>query len=503
MKKKDLGKSLLICVITAIVFLVLTVPFRNKLQLFYVLEVRPSAVLNPVLGMVFGLPAALGCTFGNFALDMVWGKASFFDGVYFMIPQFLYGYIPYLLWKRWNKKDRRPNTIDNVTHVLRFIAATTIATLILAILVGVKIGISYGSFQTGLNFAFFCFINDVVFNAFLGIPLMIGLNKAINHDKLEHCERLLLWSAVIEAVVVGVIIKVSITMNPGHSLHDQEFWEGIYLVCLAVITACIVASIVLIAIWMQNKLSEKEYDLSIAASIQNSMLPKNFTTGENDGYSIYASMTPAKEIGGDFYDYFKVDENHVAFVNADVSGKGTPAALFMMRSAQAIRGYAKLGLPVNEVLERANESLAEHNEDMYFVTAWIGILDLQTGKVSFANAGHNKPVLRKANGDVSYVDQEAGILMGIKPAKFKAEEITLDQGDMLYIYTDGVTEARNKNHEMFKEDRLLSSVAASEDKPQALCEKVFSDVSEFSYQCEQFDDITMLAIKYERSSRDA
>ncbi|MBQ0040551.1 MAG: serine/threonine-protein phosphatase [Clostridiales bacterium] len=499
MKKKDLGKSLIICAVSAIVFLVLTVPFRNRLQLFYVLEVRPSAVLNPVLGMMFGLPAALGCTFGNFALDMIWGGASLGDGIIFMIPQFLYGYVPYLLWKKWNKKDRRPNTIDNVTHVLRFIAATTIATLVLAILVGIAIGRSYGSVETGLNFAFFCFINDVVFNAFLGIPLMIGVNKLITHDKLEHCERLLLWAAGIEAVVVGIIIKASMVMNPGHDLHDQDFWEEIYLVCLAVIAACIIASIVLIAIWMQNRLTEKDYDLSIAAKIQNSMLPDDFTTDENDGYSIYASMTPAKEIGGDFYDFFKVDENHVAFVNADVSGKGTPAALFMMRSAQAIRGYAKLGLPVNEVLEKANESLAEHNEDMYFVTAWVGILNLKSGNISFANAGHNKPVLRKSNGDVSYVNQETGLLMGIKPAKFKTEEIKLDEGDMLFIYTDGVTEARNKNHDMFKEDRLLSSVASADNNPQALCEKVFNDVNEFSYQCEQYDDITMLAIKYERS----
>ena len=503
MNKKEFGKAIIICIASAIVFLILTIPFRNGLQLFYVLEVRPSAALNPVLGMMFGLPAALGCTIGNFALDMIWGDAALSDSLIFMISQFLYGYVPYVLWKKWNRGERRPNTIDSVTRVLRFIAATTIATLILSVIVGSVIAVLYDSLNTGANFAFFCFINDMVFNAFLGIPMMIGLNKIIIRDKLEHCEKLLLWSALIEAVTVGIIIISAVVVNSESGIHNQTFWEEIYITCLIVIAVIIAVSITIIAIRMQQKLSEKEYDLSIAASIQSSMLPVDFSIGKDEGYSIFASMTPAKEIGGDFYDFFKIDEDHIAFVNADVSGKGAPAALFMMRSIQAIRGYAKLGLPVNEVMERTNESLTEYNKDMYFVTAWIGILDVKTGDVSFSNAGHNRPVLIEANGNVRLINQDTGIIMGIRNAQFRKEHIRLEKGDMLYIYTDGVTEARNKNNDMFGEEQLLSSVSSADNDPQAVCRKVFSDVNRFSCQCEQFDDITMLAIKFERDSKNA
>ena len=195
-------------------------------------------------------------------------------------------------------------------------------------------------------------------------------------------------------------------------------------------------------------------ELEYAKQIQLSALPTNFP--ENENFEIYAQMIAAKEVGGDFYDFYKLSDTTVAFLAADVSGKGIPAAMFMMTAKTIIKDLAESGLPVNEIFTRANEKLCENNESGMFVTAWMGILDIKTGILQFANAGHNPPLLKRANGDFEYLKARAGfVLAGMEGIRYRAGELTLCRGDRLFLYTDGVTEATNTDNKLYGEDRLL------------------------------------------------
>ena len=237
-------------------------------------------------------------------------------------------------------------------------------------------------------------------------------------------------------------------------------------------------------------------ELEYAKQIQLSALPTNFPEGEE--YSIYAQMIAAKEVGGDFYDFYKLSDTTVAFLAADVSGKGIPAAMFMMTAKTIIKDLAESGMAVNDIFTKANEKLCENNESGMFVTAWMGILDLTTGNVRFANAGHNPPLLKRADGAFEYLKTRAGfVLAGMEDVRYRMGEITLNAGDRLFLYTDGVPEATNTENKLYGEDRLLkfmnqnASVNATELLP---CLK--NDIDKFVGEAPQFDDITMLMFDY-------
>ena len=165
-------------------------------------------------------------------------------------------------------------------------------------------------------------------------------------------------------------------------------------------------------------------------------------------------MTPAKEVGGDFYDFFLVDDDHLALVIADVSGKGVPAARFMMMSKNLIKGHAMMKLSPKEIADNVNRMLCENNKQGMFVTAWIGILELSTGKITAVNAGHEYPIIRKPDGNYElYEDEHCFVLGGMKRAVYRQYEFTLPRGSTLFLYTDGVTEATNAEEKMFGEER--------------------------------------------------
>ena len=239
-------------------------------------------------------------------------------------------------------------------------------------------------------------------------------------------------------------------------------------------------------------------DLEIAKQIQQSALPSVFPPYPNrKDFSIYASMNTAKEVGGDFYDFYLVDENHLAFVVADVSGKGIPGAMFMMTSKTLIKSFAESGLPVHEVLTNVNTQLCQNNEAGMFVTAWMGILDLQTGLIKFANAGHNPPLVKHKDGSYEFLKGKVNfVLAGMDMVKYKEQELQLQPGDEIYLYTDGVTEAHNSNNELFGENRLLESLNSTKGMSvEDICKKVKEDVDAFVCDAEQFDDITMLCVQ--------
>ena len=237
-------------------------------------------------------------------------------------------------------------------------------------------------------------------------------------------------------------------------------------------------------------------ELEYAKQIQLSALPTNFPTGED--YNIYAQMIAAKEVGGDFYDFYKLGDTTVAFLAADVSGKGIPAAMFMMTAKTIIKDLAESGMAVNDIFTRANEKLCENNEADMFVTAWMGILDLQTGNMKYANAGHNPPLLKRADGSFEYLRSRAGfVLAGIEGFNYRVNELQLEAGDRLFLYTDGVPEATNAESELYGEDRLLSFMNQNAAVPAtALLPALKADIDTFVGEAPQFDDITMLMFDY-------
>ena len=237
-------------------------------------------------------------------------------------------------------------------------------------------------------------------------------------------------------------------------------------------------------------------ELEYAKQIQLSALPTNFPNGED--YNIFAQMIAAKEVGGDFYDFYKLNDNTVAFLVADVSGKGIPAAMFMMTAKTIIKDLAESGMSVNDIFTKANQKLCENNESGMFVTAWMGILDVNSGKLTFANAGHNPPLLKRADGSFEYLKTRAGfVLAGMEGVRYRVNEITLNAGDRIFLYTDGVTEATNENNELYGEDRLVSFMNKSLELDQTkLLPKLKKDIDKFVGKAPQFDDITMLMFDY-------
>ncbi len=240
-------------------------------------------------------------------------------------------------------------------------------------------------------------------------------------------------------------------------------------------------------------------ELNVATNIQASMLPSIFPAfPERQEFDIYASMTPAKEVGGDFYDFFLVDENHLAMVMADVSGKGVPAALFMVIAKTLLKNAAQSGLQPKELLEKVNNQLCENNDAEMFVTVWIGIMEISTGKMICANAGHEYPVIKRANGEFElFKDKHGFVLAGMKNARYREYELELASNDILYVYTDGVAEATDANNVLFGTDGMLASLnGQNETHPEKILANMQEDIDKFVGDAPQFDDITMLCIKY-------
>ncbi len=209
-------------------------------------------------------------------------------------------------------------------------------------------------------------------------------------------------------------------------------------------------------------------------------------------------MTPAKEVGGDFYDFFMVDDDHIALVMADVSSKGIPAALFMMESKILIKSAVQSGLSPSAALRKANEQLLENDDTDFFVTVWLAVIDINTGKGLAANAGHEHPSLKRKGGVFEMIKYKHSLAVAtIEGIPFKEHGFQLEAGDELFVYTDGVTEATNTDNELFGEERLLTSLNGNKAAgPEELLPQIKADIDEFVGDAPQFDDITMLAFRY-------
>ena len=254
---------------------------------------------------------------------------------------------------------------------------------------------------------------------------------------------------------------------------------------------------------LTNITAEKERintELSLATRIQASMLPNTFPPfPDRKEFDIYASMTPAKEVGGDFYDFFFTDDDHLCMIIADVSGKGVPAALFMMAAKIIFANYAKMGKSPSEILTAANTAICTHNHEEMFVTVWLGILEISTGKLQAANAGHEYPAIKKSGGHFElFKDKHGFVIGGMDGMKYKQYEIQMKRGDTLFLYTDGVPEATDKNNQLFGTERMLAALNISPDgSPKQILENVRRETDRFADGAQQFDDLTMLCIRLE------
>ena len=228
------------------------------------------------------------------------------------------------------------------------------------------------------------------------------------------------------------------------------------------------------------------------------MLPKIFPAfpGRSE-FDVYAQMDPAKEVGGDFYDFFMIDDDHLAIVIADVSSKGVPAALFMVIAKTLIKNHAMNRESLSDVFYKVNNQLCEGNEEGMFVTAWLGMLTVSTGSFEYVNAGHN-PQLLMNNEEYEWIHAKPGfVLAGMEGIPYVSDTIQLKHGSRIFLYTDGVTEAQNMDHQLFGEDRLMDSLGRNGrlELPKMLA-AVRSDIDAFVGEAEQFDDITMLVFEY-------
>ena len=294
-------------------------------------------------------------------------------------------------------------------------------------------------------------------------------------------------------------------------IKARAFYEQAWFFVLAM-TAFVIGALALLQLYVSNKMKkvEKQHrekaererisnDLHMANQIQTSVLPHEFPPfPDRKEFELYAMMVPAKEVGGDFYDFFFIDDDHLCLVMADVSGKGIPAALFMMNTKVILKSYAMGDNTPSEVLEKTNTEICSNNQMEMFVTVWLGIVELSTGKIVASNAGHEYPAIGYADGEFELIKDKHGfVLGGMDGMKYKDYELQLEKGDKLFLYTDGVPEATNVEGEMFGTDRMLEALNADRYAPvEELLRNVRSAVSGFTPGAEQFDDMTMLSFEY-------
>lgn len=291
----------------------------------------------------------------------------------------------------------------------------------------------------------------------------------------------------------------------------QSYLPKLFIYSIIIVFACVqISQSGKNMIKKQKELSEEgsriEAELNLANAIQKNMLPSIFPPfPEHEEIDIYAEMIPAKEVGGDFYDMFLIDENHLGMVIADVSGKGVPAALIMMITKTLIMNTALNGYDVDEVFDRVNKLLYEKNALNHFVTSWFGILNLKTGNLEFVNAGHNPPLIYTKKDDrFEFLTTKPNlILAAMENIKYKKHEVVLEPGDKLFLYTDGVTESTNEKDELYGEERLQNYLNNNSnlDVKNAI-KGVKGNIDNFVGHAKQFDDITMLELFYKKKKSD-
>ena len=346
-----------------------------------------------------------------------------------------------------------------------------------------------------------------------GIFITTGNGTIISHpvagreggqwrDPSEECY----WEKrVFEGFPVYVVIpKKTAIVERRVLIGTSAFLNGMALVLASILVGIVIAG------YVRDQLAaQRRAEMEMARNIQESAIPRVFPPfPEETRMDVVATMQPARDIGGDFYDFYFSAADRFMFMIADVSGKGVPAALYMMRAKATIKGISQTGLPLAEVAAQANDALSRDNDANMFVTAWLGELNLATGVVTFVNAGHNPPIRTSVNGEPSFVRERSGMMLGaMQGMKYRAHELTLRPGESLYLYTDGITEQPDERGELFGEDNLrfalatmlADGVAELDRDASPLLKAVFRAVVAHGGSVEQADDCTQLVVRYNGS----
>ena len=301
---------------------------------------------------------------------------------------------------------------------------------------------------------------------------------------------------VVEGFPVYVIIpKRTAIVERRVLVGTSAFLNGMALVLAAILVGLVIAAYVRAQVRAQ-----RAKEMKMASDIQESAIPRVFPPFPDEKrVDIYADMQTAKEVGGDFYDFYFSGPQKITFLIADVSDKGVPAALFMMRAKTIIKSIAQTGKPVAEVVTEANDALCEGNGANMFVTAWIGEIDLDSGRITYVNAGHNPPIILRAADQTDYLRARPGLVLGaMSGIKYRSQEVSLEPGDSIYLYTDGVTEQTDAHGELFGEERLLSTLSFGHfhDEPEKILSSVSARVSTYAADTAQTGDRTQLVIRW-------
>lgn len=585
LSEREKRALLIITLLSALLYLAFTMPFRMYFKVADITDLRPTTALTPVVGLIFGMPAAVGCGIGSLTADILSGYGISY-AVIGALQQILYGMVPWFLWKRMNEEDNgNEYRLDSISRMLKFFFVMFVDAILTVLCTGI------------LNHAYavsdFLSVNNIYlfFNVFdsgilFGCPLLIAghfLQKYLTNVKRASKKKIFTFSlnermilnTIITGIGICILIGIIVYLSDKMTISESTMgiWGRMYLAemialnCYFVlsmgfmwftekriampienlaeivgnyyvehgadtqkenmITACEqyagdsteVGELARSYITMMQDLekyienlrvvtAEKErinMELNLAANIQAHMLPCIFPPfPEHEEIGLYATMTPAKQVGGDFYDFYMLDKSRLGVVIADVSGKGVPAALFMVIAKTLIKNQAQLGLAVNDVFTVVNQMLCEGNDAGLFVTAWMGILDLHDGKLVYANAGHNPPLLKQKNGEYIYLKSKPGfVLAGMEGIRYRANEVMMEPGDRLFLYTDGVTEATNVDNQLYGEKRLKQFMDAhARDSVEDVLHGLKKDIDAYVGEAPQFDDITMLMLDFKKKSSD-
>ena len=343
----------------------------------------------------------------------------------------------------------------------------------------------------------FGYLYQFFFNVLLLGYLIVALIAAVYYAAVNPGNNSVKRKISLSLIAFGVLVPLFYLIEVYFIKDQNEDYMSLSLACTVALVylSSNVSTHLLMA--TQARIEAVEEDMRIAASIQTDALPPGepeFSQFPN--LSLRASMNPAKEVGGDFYDYFAIDDHRLCFLIADVSGKGMPAALFMMTAKTMIHDFALICDNTSEIFNRVNSRLCENNETGMFVTSLIAILDMQTMKLQYTNAGHNYPLIQHEDGSCDYIKEVHGLfLAGMDFTRYRQRELQMCPGDRLLFFTDGVTEAHDKNGMLYGEDRLAEVVKNTrEESGEGVIAYILDDINSFARNEAQFDDITMLVL---------
>jgi sigma-B regulation protein RsbU (phosphoserine phosphatase) len=306
------------------------------------------------------------------------------------------------------------------------------------------------------------------------------------------------FSPIISIFLFNILIKI--TKSAGVDIFQEKMtFISVIIFSSIVLIFILLYKDLLLSMRVSGQLAKTEAEIGVAEAIQKNVLPNIFPAfPDRDEFDIYATMTPCLGVGGDFYDFFLTDDDHLAVVMADVSGKGVPAALFMMCARTLINTYSRTGISPSKIMEQVNNRLCDGNDTNMFVTVFLGILNLKTNQFCFTNAGHNFPLVAYDGKNYEYLKTKVNFVMGaMEDTSYSEFEVTLPKGSVIFLYTDGVTEAMNEEEKLYGEERLQSFLNGLEKNisPQKITEQVFDNLKTYVGNAAQADDITMLALK--------